>query len=63
MYMALVQHHFIYSYSASAAPFPGAYAAPFHTALMQHRFTWRLYSTISYGAYSAPFHVALMQHL
>ena len=56
MYMALVQHHFIYSYSPSAAPFPGAYAAPFHTALLQHRFTWRLYSTISVsrGAYAAP---------
>ena len=62
MYMALVQHHFIYSYSASAAPFHGAYAAPFHTALLQHRFTWRLCSTMSYSAYAAPFHVALVQH-
>ena len=32
----------------------GAYAAPFHTALMQHRFTWRFCSTLSHGAYTAP---------
>ena len=52
------------SYSASAAPFHGAYAAPFHTALMQHRFThmalmrhhfiWRFCSTLSHGAYTPP---------